>query len=40
MIEPFEQSDQLDRADMLRLAAGQDSVLDDLMERHAPKLFG
>jgi hypothetical protein len=40
MIEPVEQSDQRDRADMLRLAAGQDSVLNDLVERHGPKLFG
>lgn len=28
-----------DRADMQRLAAGQDAALNDLMERHAPSVF-
>jgi RNA polymerase sigma factor (sigma-70 family) len=31
--------DERDRADMARLAAGQSPALNDLMERHAPKLF-
>jgi len=31
--------DALDRADMERLAAGQDAALDDLMERHATPVF-
>ena len=31
-------SDELDRADMLRLCAGHDAALNDLMERHAPRL--
>lgn len=31
------QSDDLDRADILRLAAGQDAALNDLMQRHTPK---
>lgn len=43
MIEPenqsHEQLDESDRADMARLAAGHDAALNDLMERHAPKLF-
>jgi len=34
-----EQADTLDRADMARLAAGHDSALNDLMNRHAPRLF-
>lgn len=34
-----EDADQLDQADMLRLAAGHDAGLNDLMERHAPRLF-
>jgi len=29
----------LDRADMVRLAAGQDAALNDLMERHATPVF-
>jgi RNA polymerase sigma-70 factor (ECF subfamily) len=29
----------LDRADMERLTSGHDAALNDLMERHAPKLF-
>jgi RNA polymerase sigma-70 factor (ECF subfamily) len=33
------QLDECDRADMLRLAAGHDAALNELMERHAPKLF-
>jgi len=32
-------SDARDRADMERLAAGQDAALNDLMERHATRLF-
>src|SRR5262245_40826898 len=32
-------ADALDRADMERLAAGRDPALNDLMERHASKLF-
>lgn len=31
--------DEQDRADMARLVAGQDAALNELMERHAPKLF-
>jgi len=31
--------DDLDRADMLRLVAGHGPALNNLMERHAPKLF-
>ena len=30
---------ECDRTDMTRLAAGHDPALNDLMERHAPKLF-
>ena len=38
--EPSAQSgDALDRADMARLAAGQDAALNDLMERHATPVF-
>ena len=33
------QHDERDRADMIRLAAGHDATLNDLMERHAGKLF-
>lgn len=33
------EADARDRADMQRLAAGQDSALNDLMERHAPAVF-
>jgi len=33
------ESDALDRADMVRLAAGHDAALNDLMERHATPLF-
>src|SRR5947209_13770778 len=32
-------SDDRDRDDMARLAAGQDGALDDLMERHAERLY-
>jgi len=34
-----QQADALDRADMERLAAGQDTALNDLMERHATPVF-
>lgn len=34
-----EAADLLDRQDMARLAAGHDAALNDLMERHAPRLF-
>lgn len=37
MSEPS--ADELDRQDMTRLAGGQDSALNDLMERHATRLF-
>ena len=33
------EADALDRADMVRLAAGHDAVLNDLMERHATPVF-
>jgi RNA polymerase sigma-70 factor, ECF subfamily len=33
------EADQLDRADMERLAAGQDAALNDLMARHSPAVF-
>jgi len=32
-------ADEQDRADMARLAAGQEAALNDLMERHAERLF-
>jgi RNA polymerase sigma-70 factor (ECF subfamily) len=32
-------SNDLDRADMLRLAAGHDAALNELMERHGSKIF-
>ncbi|SPE56486.1 RNA polymerase sigma factor [Verrucomicrobia bacterium] len=32
-------ADEQDALDMARLAGGQDAALNDLMERHAPKLF-
>jgi RNA polymerase sigma-70 factor (ECF subfamily) len=32
-------TDDLDRSDMTRLAAGQDAALDDLMGRHGERLF-
>ena len=31
--------DELDRKDMARLAGGQETAMNDLMERHAPRLF-
>jgi RNA polymerase sigma-70 factor (ECF subfamily) len=34
-----QQADARDRADMKRLAAGQDAALNDLMERHATPVF-
>jgi RNA polymerase sigma-70 factor (ECF subfamily) len=33
------EADELDRADMLRLAAGHDAALNDLMNRHSTPLF-
>ena len=33
------ETDAQDRADMVRLAAGHDPALNDLMERHAPAVF-
>jgi RNA polymerase sigma-70 factor, ECF subfamily len=33
------QSDERDRADMIRLASGDNAALNDLMERHGPKLY-
>ena len=33
------QLDERDRADMIRLASGHGAALNELMERHAPKLF-
>jgi RNA polymerase sigma-70 factor (ECF subfamily) len=32
-------TDQQDRQDMLRLAEGRDAALNDLMERHSPKIY-
>lgn len=40
MTDSAEQSDDLDRADMLRLASGHDAGLNDLMQRHGPRLYG
>jgi RNA polymerase sigma-70 factor (ECF subfamily) len=37
--ESARQVDSLDRADMERLCAGQDTALNDLMERHAAAVF-
>ena len=34
------ESDEIDRADMARLAAGSGAALDALMERHAGAVFG
>jgi RNA polymerase sigma-70 factor (ECF subfamily) len=34
------EDDDRDRADMLRLGAGHDAGLNDLMERHGPRLYG
>ena len=39
MSDEAAQSDDRDRADMIRLAAGHGAALNELMERHAPKLF-
>lgn len=33
------ETDALDRADMVRLSAGHDAALNDLMERHATPVF-
>lgn len=33
------ETDAQDRADMARLAGGQEAALNDLMDRHAPKVF-
>lgn len=33
------ETDALDRADMVRLVAGHDAALNDLMERHATRVF-
>ena len=38
-VEPQTQLDELDRADVGRLVSGHDAALNDLMERHAGKLF-
>jgi len=35
-----ESPDERDRADMLRLVTGHDAGLNDLMERHGPRLYG
>ena len=37
--EPEAQFDERDRTDMERLVSGHDAALNELMERHAPKLF-
>jgi RNA polymerase sigma-70 factor (ECF subfamily) len=37
--QPSPEADARDRADMERLAAGQDAALNDLMERHAVPVF-
>ena len=39
MSDTAAQLDECDRTDMTRLAAGHNLALNDLMERHAPKLF-
>ena len=38
-MEPTDHPDAQDRADMERLAAGNDAALNDLMERHATPVF-
>lgn len=38
-MDPATDTDALDRADMERLSAGVDRALDDLMERHAGRVF-
>ncbi len=37
--DPLDQPDAQDRTDMARLVAGYDAALNDLMERHGPRLF-
>lgn len=39
MSDETAQLDERDRADMIRLAAGHGAALNEIMERHAPKLF-
>lgn len=39
MSDETAQLDERDRADMLRLASGHGAALNELIERHAPKLF-
>jgi len=39
LIDVGNQFDECDRADMERLTAGHDAALNELMERHAAKLF-
>lgn len=39
MSEPSKTADEQDRGDMHRLCAGQDAALNDLIERHGPRLF-
>lgn len=39
MSESSKAYDEQDRTDMLRLCAGHDAALNDLMTRHAPRLF-
>ena len=39
MSDETAQLDERDRTDMLRLASGHGAALNELMERHAPKLF-
>ena len=39
MTGPHHESDERDRADMLRLMSGNDAALNELMERHGPRLF-
>ena len=39
MSDEAAQLDERDRADMVRLVAGHDTALNDLMERHGPKLL-
>src|SRR5262245_57322662 len=34
-----EATDERDRSDMIRLCAGHDAALNELIERHAPRLF-
>jgi len=39
LLVSMEHPEQRDRADMLRVAAGHDAGLNDLMERHGPRLY-